>query len=589
MFNTTSFSDEGLPVIAQRVVPATRRVTIPLAMEALVIRDGAPVRTLPAGTHRVRGLLQTTPELYLYAPDAHFLPVWITDLTTIDGRNVALSWRLQTQIADVRRLWESWLRLQAADRIGLPAEVISARVADTAANLVQRYTIDDLRTNGDVRRQIGSALGASLKPQLAAFGLETANHPDPLQIRFLTSEDQAAAARERATLQRVLADEQLRTELNRIDNGETLAYRLQEAAAAQGEQVSPATANAVADQALNAPGQNHAAAIQAVLAATPERPTPAPVTLAPAEHRARHHVFKRLSLMVLIAATISAITLAAIALLRPDLMATDAQRNQLLGGVVGIAIVGVVIAWVIDQVIRWQAQQSAERMLIEANLDTPEDFDGRMEARHIVMLLGAFVGIGIAAAALWLPDHVNWLRAVGAGVGLLGAAFAIRLDWLHNVNRANQVVAQAQRRIASARLDASQRARAHTKLQATLSTELAVVNRRLDESASLAYRSLSDRALTRRLRALAGASGQLQTQAEHLEKVKGQRSDGEWATIDEQMDQLQTLVMEAGLLSAELHTSLQQRAAIAPGAVDKLEEIIHNSQDAFVRWQAAIA
>src|SRR5690606_26425536 len=231
-----------------------------------------------------------------------------------------------------------------------------------------------------------------------------------------------------------------------------------------------------------------------VLAATPDRPTPTPVTLAPAEHRARHHVFKRLSLLVLIAATVSAIALAAIALLRPELMATEAQRNQVLGAVIGIAIVGVIVAWVIDQVIRWQAQQSAERMLIEANLDTPEDFDGRMEARHIVMLIGAFVGIGIAAAALWLPDHVNWLRAVGAGVGLLGAAFAIRLDWLHNVNRANQVVSQAQRRIASARLDASQRARAHTKLQATLSTELALVNRRLDDAATLAYRNLNDRA-----------------------------------------------------------------------------------------------
>src|SRR5690606_20772464 len=164
-------------------------------------------------------------------------------------------------------------------------------------------SIEDLRSNGDVRRQLGSALGASLKPQLAAFGLETASHPDPLQIRFLTSEDRAAAARESAALQRVLADEQLRTELNRIDNGEALAQRLQEAAASQGEQVSPATANAIADQALNAGTQNHAGAIQAVLAATPDRPTPTPVTLAPAEHRARHHVFKRLSLLVLIAAT----------------------------------------------------------------------------------------------------------------------------------------------------------------------------------------------------------------------------------------------------------------------------------------------
>src|SRR5690606_25175609 len=150
-------------------------------------------------------------------------------------------------------------------------------------------------------------------------------------------------------------------------------------------------------------------------------------------------------------------------------------------------------------------------------------------------------------------------------------------------------VSQAQRRIASARLDASQRARAHTKLQATLSTELAVVNRRLDDAATLAYRNLNDRALTRRLRALAGATSQLQSQAEQLERAQGQRNDGEWAAIDEQMAYLQELAMQAGALSTELHTNLQQRSAIEPGLVDKLEEIIQNSGDAFVRWQAAIA
>ncbi len=589
MSDSIAYPAEGPPALARRILPTTRQVKIPPGMEALIVRDGAPLRTLPSGTHAVRSLLQSTPELYLYHPDAHFLPIWITDLATIDGRSVALSWRLHTQIADVRRLWQGWLRFQTAEWIGLPADVISARLADTAASLVQQYALEDLRTNRDVRRQVGSALGAALTPQLVALGLETATHPDPLQMRFLTGEEQAAAARERAALQRVLADEALRAELNRIDNHALLADRLQQAAAAQGAPLAPATVTAVVQDALGAAALPPAAALHSVLAATPDQPTPAPVILAPAEHRASHHLFKRLSLLVLIAATVSAIALAAIVLLRPDLLATDAQRNQVLGAVVGIAIVGVLGAWVIDQVIRWQAQQSAERMLMEANLATAEEHVGRMEARHVLMLLGAFVGIGVTAAAFWLPDHVNWLRVVGAGVGLLGAAFAIRIDWLHNVNRANQVVAQAQRRIARARLDASQRARAHTKLQVTLGTELAVVNRRLDDSATLAYRHLHDRSLTRRLRTLASATGQLQSPVEHLEQAQGPRSDGEWAAIDDQMAQLQAWVLQAGTLSAELHTSLQQRRAVAPGVVDKLEEIIQNSSDALVRWRAAIA
>jgi hypothetical protein len=580
---------DGMPVIARRILPADRRVTIPAGMEALLVRDATPVRSLPAGTHAVRGWLQSTPELYLYQPEAHFLPLWITGLTTADGRSVALGWRLQVQIADVRRLWGSWLRLRPDEWIALPADVISARVADAAAELTPRYALNDLRTDANVRQQIGSRLGALVKAQLEVFGLEVALHPDPLQLRFLTDADQTVAAQERATLQRVLDDERLRTELNRIENAETLAYRLQEAAAARGESVGVATATAMAQQAIEMPGQPYAATLQAAVTAPPSRPTPTAVTLTPVEHRAQHHVFKRLSLLVIIVAILSALTLAAIAILRPEMMATDTQRNQLFGAVVGVAILGVLISWVIDQIIRWQAHQSAERMLIEANLDTPTDFDGRMEARHVLMLLGALFGVGIAAAALWMPDHVNWLRAVGAGVGLLGAAFAIRLDWLHNVNRANAVVAQAQRRIASARLDAAQRTHTHVKLQATLSAELEVIQRRLDESAALAYRNLNDRALNRRLRTLEAAVKTLALRAHTLEQARGERNDAAWETIDAHMTRLQTQIEQASQLAAQLSTTMQQRnAAAALSTIDKLEEIIHNIEDDLSRWTATI-
>ncbi len=33
--------------------------------------------------------------------------------------------------------------------------------------------------------------------------------------------------------------------------------------------------------------------------------------------------------------------------------------------------------------------------------------DSRLEARHILTLIGAMAGIAVTAAALWMPQHLN--------------------------------------------------------------------------------------------------------------------------------------------------------------------------------------
>ena len=483
------------------------------------MRNSEPDRVLSAGQHKVRGFFQAEPELYLFRPDNHFLPLWITHLGTADGRPVTLGWRVQVQIADVRRLWEGWLRHQQSEWIAVPAELVSARLADSAQLLVQRYSLDDLRGDGEVRRQVAGKLNLLIKEQLGALGLELAGPVDPQLLRFLSEADVVATARERAALRRTLEDERLDAELNRLNNVEALADRLQTAAFAAGNPISAVTAQELAQQTLGVTGRTTAVALDQVLAAPPPQPTPAaPAPLPPVEHRGQQHVFRRLSLIVLIASLLAAMTLATIALMRPELMATETQRNQ-LAGVVGIAILGVLSAWVIDQMIRWEAQRSAERLLLEANLETTEVSDSRLEARHILTLVSAMAGIAVTAAALWMPQHLNWVHVVATGIGLITAALAIRIDWLHNINRADQVTANAQRRIASARLNAVQRQRTHTKLQATMSAELEIVRQRLDESAGVAYQRLDDRSLNRRLRGLETSVKQQIRQVRALEQA----------------------------------------------------------------------
>lgn len=578
---------DGQPVLAQRILPAHRRFTVPSDRAALVVRDSAAAHVLEAGDHRVRGFFQSTPELYLYRPGAHFLPLWITGLATADGKAINLGWRIQVQVTDVFRTWEVWLRNLAGEWLPIPAEQVSARVADLAQELVQRYGLSDLRTDANVRRTVAGELSLLLHKQLAEYGLEFAAAFDPQQMRFMTEADVVAAQREREALQRVLADERLQTEINRIDNEEALAYRLQEAAAARGV---PLDAQGAADMAQAAGAnttQPAAATLQQNLAAPAARPTPAPVHLNGADHRARHHVFQRLSLLVLVTSLVAALALAAIWIFRPDLVATVDGRNQVIAAVAGIAILGVLTAWVIDQIIRWEAHRSAERMLIEANLEDNEVKDSRLHLRHILMLLAALLSVGVTAAVLWMPDHVNWLRMVGSLLGLLGAAFAIRIDWLYNINQANRVMARARHRIATARLTNAQRTRNHVKLQASLAAELAVVHQRLADSAGPAYRTLRDRQLVQRINRLLDTVEALQGRVESLEQALQQRSDEEWSAVDEHMERLAEHVAACAAAAQALHTAAQQNNRVeAPRQMDKLEAAVHNMADELTRWQA---
>lgn len=582
---------DGQPVLAQRVQPTARRYTVPADCQALLVRDERAVALLDAGTHRIRTLWQAAPELYRYRTGAHFLPIWLTDLATADGKPVNLGWRVRVQVSDAPRAWANWLRFQQGEWLPLPSAQVSARLADPAQDLVQRYTLSDLRTDAEVRGAVAAELHLLLHRQLQEFGLELAVSPDPQQMRFMTEADVVAARREQEALQRLLADEKLRSELNRIDNEEALAHRLREAAATQGVPLDEQRAADMAQAAGADPSQSAAAALQQTLAAPPRQPTPAPVTLATAEHRAQSHLFRRLSLLVLVTTLVAALVLAAIWIYRPDLIATDDGRNQVIAAVAGIAILGVLISWVIDQIIRWQAHTSAERMLIEANLEGSEHKESRLQVRHVLMLLAALLGVGVATAALWMPDHVNWLRMVGSVMGLVGAAFAIRIDWLYNINQANRVMAKARRQIANAQLSAAQRTHNHVKLQLSLSAELEVVRQRLQQSAELAYRTLGDRPLNRRMRTLDDPTvKELLARVQTLERALQERSLDEWAEVDAHVERLQSTAQQSSACAESLQRAAQQgNRAEATLQMDKLEDLIHTMADELTRWKATAA
>lgn len=582
---------DGQPVLAQRIQSTGRRYTVPPDNQALLVRDERAVALLDAGTHRIRTLWQSAPELYCYRTGAHFLPLWLTRLATADGKPVNLSWRVRVQVSDAARAWANWLRFQEGEWLPLPAAQVSARLADPAQDLVQRYTLSDLRTDPEVRSAVAAELHLLLHRQLQEFGLELALSPDPQQMRFMTEADVVAAQREQEALQRLLADEQLRSELNRIDNEEALAHRLREAAAAQGVALDEQRAADMAQSASVNPSQSAAAVLQQNMAAPLRQPTPAAVTLATAEHRAQHHVFRRLSLLVLVTTLVAALVLAAIWIYRPDLVSTDNGRNQVVAAVAGIAILGVLAAWVLDQIIRWQAHNSAERMLIEANLEGSEHKESRLQVRHVLMLLAALLGVGVATAALWMPDHVNWLRMVGSVMGLVGAAFAIRIDWLYNINQANRVMAKARRQIANAQLSAAQRTHNHVKLQLSLSAELEVVRQRLQQSADLAYRTLGDRPLNRRIRSLDDPTVKtLLTRVQTLERALQERSIDEWAEVDAHVERLQTTAQQSSACAEALQRAAQQgNRTEATLQMDKLEDLVHTMADELTRWKATAA
>ncbi|GAB4570382.1 MAG: hypothetical protein Kow0047_23980 [Anaerolineae bacterium] len=228
MMGQDLFISGGLGVAVWCWRPDGRKVDIPQGYKALLVRGGRLERVLSEGRHKVRGFFGRRPELYLYSTGSVPLFLWLTHLSTADGRPVGLSWHLRVTIADPHRFWEAWLRDQKTDRIPLPEEWINERLADPVQELVQRYSLSDLRTINDVRERLGGKVSLELKRHLDHFGLEIAEPFDFQRMRFVSDRTLAEAQRERETIRRMLEDERLQTLINRIDNLEALEYRIRE-------------------------------------------------------------------------------------------------------------------------------------------------------------------------------------------------------------------------------------------------------------------------------------------------------------------------------------------------------------------------
>jgi hypothetical protein len=591
-------ANAGPDNIARRVRPEERSYAIPSGQEALLVRGDRPQRVLPGGrTQRVRGWFQPAPELYLFSLDDHFLPLWITGLVDSEGHGVNLSWRVRVQVADVRTLWAKWLRYAEEDIIPLPADPINARLADPAQAVVRRYAVADLRTDLDVRRQAGHALAAALREQLAIFGLELAAAPDPLQLRFQTDAELAAAEAERARLQRMLDDEALEAELARMEKGEMLEERLRAWCDARGLEVDDPVIQDATARALD--GEPPVAALNQAIQAAENTPPPGYATPADVDFRADAGVDAReqgwnrwwyLSRFLVFATILTTLTVALISYLQPEMMhlAGDRTRTTLL--VLGMAFMGLLIAWIIDQIVRWQAQRTAARMLAKAHLENGEAHIKRLQMRHIFKLIGASVGLIAAGIALYSPAYYPLLRVTGAVIGLVGAGYVIHLDWLSNFETAQSAMDGARRRIASVRLTSAQRVRAQTRLRANMAAECQVADARLEAAASLAYSSLRDRVLYRRIRRLQERLRDQVSRADALEAAIADRSDPEWDEVDEQIERLNQRVAACSRLAAEVEACARDRNDEGTTrAVAQLEEESARLADLLTRWQAVTA
>ena len=586
----------------RRLQPQARHVMIPLGMEALIVRAGEPGRTLPGGTSpRVRRRLQPAPELYLFPTAPAALHLWLSELTSADGLPVNLGWRVQVQIADVRRYWSAWLRLQEADDIDLPHGQISARLADPARQIAQRYTLADLRDDADIRAFFAGELGRLLRGVLEEFGLELGAAYDEAQLRFVTDADLAAAEAARAALVAAADAAAKDAQLRQIDDVEAMRAGLQAWQANLEPRVARRIDKARLEQAaIELAGDNPPPMAQVLQALLDADAAPAPVSvdaatphvvpIAPPVHAGRWHVLRHVGEFLGIATVVGAAVLAAIAYFEPQMLHVDNGRNWVIGGVMGFVLLGLVLAWIVDQFMRWEAQRAAQRILRAADLNHADHGIGQLELRHMLMLLGALVGITAAAVSLWLPDYYRWFRLAGAVIGVVGAGYAIRVDWLRNVQVSNEMMAQAQRQVTSARLNDAQRARRHRQLKTELRAELEVTAHRLDETLPLVYRTLQDRALYRRCRTLQETVAALLPQVDALEAAHHDHTLPEWEQVDQAVGRLQELAEDCSAEAATLFTAAQQGDGDAAAiSQQRLEQALQDLYDTVTRWQAVAA
>ncbi len=498
---------QSIEPIARRSLPDRRWAEIPAAHNSLLVREDQPEGVLPPGRQRTRRIFQPQPELYTFSTQPRSLFVWITELYTAEGKAVNLSWKLVVEIADPALLWRRWLQYQAEDDIPGPDASISAAAADAAQELVQRHGLEELRTDPEIRRLIGGQISRLLRDELTSYGLAIARQLDYQHLRFQTDADLVAAQIERETLARMLEDARLQSAIHRMDNAEVLTYRLREWLDEHQAILSPETLDEIVQETLD---EDDAPGVVEVLQQREEErlpdlaPTPALVKLDAelerSAHAGRWHVLHHLSHFILIATALAALVLAAIAIFEPGMLATAEQRAHTVGIVGGTALIGLFVAWMLDQILRWEARKAARRLLEKVDLNHADEETSRLEVGHMLILLGAMLGLAAAAVALWLPDLYPWLRMGGAGVGLLGAVIAIRFDWLRNLEQSQQEVRSAMRKVAGVylqtpRISPEERARRHSRTQADLSAEARVVVDYLDEARQLVFRELKDRLL----------------------------------------------------------------------------------------------
>ncbi len=585
-------NDQSMQPIARRIMPADRKVEIPDGWKGLVVRANRPERLLSGGQqHKVRGWLQPTPELYLLPEEPVPLFLWLTDLHTGDGKAVNLSWKLEVRVRDPIQLWEQWLQFQEADDIPAPAAVISPRVEDPAQELVKRFGLEELRTDPDVRRQVGAKLSLLVKDELDHYGLEIARDMDYGRLRFQTDADVANAQVERETLARMVEDARLQTVINRLDNAETLAYRLREWLATHERTLSDATVDAIVQQSLAGDEQALVEALETAEEtgdAPVDQATPAAVDLAGLNHHnGRWHIVHHLGQFVFLAGVLAALVLAAMAYFEPQLLATPEQRNLVTGIVVGVALGGLIIAWLVDQTIRWQAEQTAKRILAAANMEVDDRETGRLEFRHMLMLMGAFLAILGAAAALWLPDYYPWVRLGSAVITLIAVAIAIRYDWIQSVENAIRTVSAARRRAATAHLSAAQRKRIHEQVRADLAAEAQVALDHLEEAKQAAFRELRNRPLYTRIQRVQERMRTMLPQMQDLQQANATTQEADPERVARQQQAMQEEIQRCSELAQAVFWHVQQKEGeVAGERLDELEQSIQEMQSLLTRWQA---
>lgn len=586
--------------IAQRSLPDTRWVEIPTDYNALLVRNDKLERILPPGRQRVRAIFQPQAELYTYATQPRPLFLWITDLYSAEGKALSLSWKLIVEISEPEILWRRWLQFQADDDAPAPGPAISAEIADTAQELVQRHGLEELRTDTDIRRLIGGQISLLVREKLADYGLAIARQLDYQHLRFQTDADLVSAQIERETLARMLEDARLQTAINRLDNAEVLTHRLNEWLAANDRTLSPQTLDEIVQESLD---EDDGPSVEEVIQQRGQdqlpdpSPTPAVMNLDAelerSAHEGRWHVLHHLSHFILIATALGAMVLASIAVLEPGMLATADQRTRTIGMVVGTTFLGLFVAWMIDQIMRWEARKTARRLLEEADLNHADEETNRLEVRHMLLLLAALLSLAAAAVAIWLPDLYPWVRLGGAVAGLLGAIIAIRYDWLRNLEESRQEVRSAIRKVAGARLripriSPEERARLHARTQADLAAEVQVVMDYLDEARQLVFRELKERPLYARIQRVHERVQAFPPRIQAMQQAAADHyADGQ--EDDELARQRTALAEEMGRcseLAQAVHWYAQQNdpAAISD-RLTELEQSALEVQSLLARWE----